>query len=124
MVSTVPAAAPLVKAGRVKALAVTSSVRSAQLPDVPTMAEQGLSGYEASTWFGLFVPARTPKEVVDYLRTAVEKVLDDKEVQKRFADAGIEMSTPDTGRHTVRARMEADLAKWEKLIKETGIKPQ
>lgn len=124
MVSTVPAAAPLVRAGRVKALAVTSTARSAQLPDVPTMAEQGLTGYEASTWFGLFVPARTPKEVVDYLRTAVEKVMDDKEVQKRFTDAGIEMSMPETGRHTVRARMEADLVKWEKLIKETGIKPQ
>ena len=124
MVSTVPAAAPLVKAGRVKALAVTSSSRSPQLPDVPTMVEQGLTGYEASTWFGLFVPARTPKEVVDYLRTAIEKVMEDKDVQKRFADAGIEMSTVETGRHTGRARMEADLVKWEKLIKETGIKPQ
>jgi tripartite-type tricarboxylate transporter receptor subunit TctC len=124
MVSTVPAAAPLIKSGRVTALGVTSSVRSAQLPDVPTVAEQGLPGYEASTWFGLFVPARTPKEVVDYLRAEVEKVMEDKDVQKRFADAGIEMSTAETGRHTVRARMEADLAKWEKLIKETGIKAQ
>ena len=88
------------------------------------MAEQGLPGYEASTWFGLFVPARTPRDVVDYLRAAIEKVMEDKDVQKRFADAGIEMSTAETGRHTVRTRMEADLAKWEKLIKETGIKPQ
>jgi tripartite-type tricarboxylate transporter receptor subunit TctC len=70
------------------------------------------------------VPARTPREVIDYLRGAVEKVMEDKEVQKRFADAGIEMSTAETGRHTMRARMEADLAKWDKLIKETGIKPQ
>lgn len=124
MVSTVPAAAPLVKAGRVRALAVTSSSRAAQLPNIPTLAEQGLAGYEASTWFGLFVPAKTPKEVVDWLRAAVEKVLDDKDVQKQFADSGIELSTAETGRHTLRARMEADLAKWEKLIRETGIKPQ
>lgn len=124
MVSTVPAAAPLVKAGRVHALAVTSPTRAAQLPNVPTVAEQGLPGYEATTWFGLFVPAKTPKEVVDWLRTAVDKVLDDKDVQKQFADAGIELSTPEGGRYQLRTRMEADLAKWERLIRETGIKPQ
>jgi len=124
MVSTVPAAAPLVKSGKVRALAVTSSARAAQLPDVPTAAEQGLPGYEASTWFGLFVPAKTPKEVVDYLRSAAEKVMADPDVQQQFARSGIEMSTPETGRHTVRERMEADLAKWERLIKATGIKPQ
>jgi len=124
MVSTVPAAAPLVKSGRVKALAVTSAERAAQLPEVPTLAEQGLAGYEASTWFGLFVPAKTPKVVVDYLRATVEKVLEDKDVRRQFADSGIEMSTPATGRYTLRARMEGDLAKWDRLIKETGIKPQ
>ncbi|HMN78771.1 MAG TPA: tripartite tricarboxylate transporter substrate binding protein [Burkholderiaceae bacterium] len=124
MVSTLPAAAPLVKSGRVRALAVTSASRSPQLPDVPTMAEQGLTGYEASTWFGLFAPARTPPEVLDYLRAAIDQVLDDKEVQKRFTDSGIEMATADTGRYTLRTRMETDLAKWERLIRETGIKPQ
>lgn len=124
MMSVVPTAAPLVRAGRVKALAVTSAARAAQLPDVPTLAEQGLAGSEASVWFGLFVPARTPKELVDYLRVAVEKVMNDKDVQKQFADSGIEMSTPDTGRYNLRSRMEADLTKWERLIKATGIKPQ
>jgi len=124
MVSTVPAAAPLVKAGRVKALAVTSAERAAQLPEVPTMAEQGLAGYEANTWFGLFVPAKTPREVVDSLRAAAEKVLADPDVQKQFAQSGIEMSTEQGGRYTLRARMESDLAKWERLIKEAGIEPQ
>ena len=123
MVSTVPAAAPLVKAGRVKALAVTSARRTAQLAEVPTLAEQGLAGYEASTWFGLFVPANTPREAVDYLRSAVDRILDDKDVQRQMADLGIEVSTAEN-RGTLRARMEADLAKWERLIKETGIKPQ
>lgn len=123
MVSTVPAAVPFVKSGRVKALAVTSATRSSQLPEVPTMAEQGLKGYDATTWFGLFAPANTPSEVVDVLRTTVDRILDDKDVQRRLVDLGIEISTP-AERHTARSRIEADLQKWGKLIKDTGIKQQ
>jgi tripartite-type tricarboxylate transporter receptor subunit TctC len=123
MLAAIKAAALLFKACRVKTLAVTSTMRSPQQLDVPTMVEQSLPGYEASTRFGLLIPAKTPKDMVDFLRTAIEKVMEGKDVQKRFADASIEMSTVETGRYTVRARMETDHAKWGKLIRETGVKP-
>jgi len=120
MVSTVPAAEPLVKTHRVKALAVTSTKRSAQLPDVPTMDEMGLKGYEATTWFGLFAPANVPQEVSQKLKAEIEKILNAKEVQEKMAKMGIELSTAEN-RYTLDTRMKDDLEKWKRLITQANI---
>jgi len=84
------AVAPHVKAGKLRAIAVTSSVRSTSMPDVPTVAESGVAGYEVSTWFGLFAPAGTPAEIVRLLDAATQKVLARPETKERIAAMGAE----------------------------------
>jgi len=96
-VSSVPPAVPLVRSGKLRALAVTSSARSEALPDVPTMAELGFAGYEFNTWVGVAVPKGTPKEVVDRLRDGMVAALGASEVQATLRDQG------PSGRHDRRA---------------------
>jgi tripartite-type tricarboxylate transporter receptor subunit TctC len=111
-----------VQAGRLKALAVTSAHRFAALPDLPTVAEAGVPGYEAIGWFGLFAPAATPKDLVAKVSADANKVLADPEVKQKMLAAGAEPSgnTPQQFGHFVRAEM----AKWMKLMKERGINPE
>ncbi|MBS0320077.1 MAG: tripartite tricarboxylate transporter substrate binding protein [Proteobacteria bacterium] len=90
MFSSVVAILPHIKSGELRALAVTGSKRLAILPDVPTVAEAGLTGYEAASWYGLFVPAGTPPAIVDRLNADVQKVLADADVQRAFANDGAE----------------------------------
>ena len=111
-----------VQAGRLKALAVTSAKRFAALPDLPTVAEAGVPGYEAIGWFGLFAPAATPKDVVARICADANKALADPGVKQKMLAAGAEPSgdTPDQFAKFVRSEMD----KWAKLMKERGITPE
>ena len=109
-----------IKAGKLRALAVTGAQRSPQLPDVPTLIESGVPGYEAYVWLGLLAPKGTPPAIVDRLHREVIAVLATPEVKTYMADAGIEIvgSTPaEFGRFF---RAEKDL--WAKVVRETGAK--
>jgi len=113
---------PQVRAGKVKALAVTSLKRSDALPDVPTLAESGLPGYEASLWLAVVAPAATPSAIVARMGRELKEVLAQADVIEAFKAQGIEalVSTPEE----LRARIERDIAKWRKLAQETGISMQ
>ena len=110
---------PHVLSGKVKALAVTGLKRAAVLPDVPTLDESGLKGFEASLWLAVIAPAKTPPEMVERMNREVRAVLADPEVVEALRRQGIEAtpSSPDE----LRALMAGDIAKWKKLAEETGI---
>ena len=113
---------PHIRAGKAKALAVTSLKRSDALPDVPTLAESGLPGYEASLWLAMVAPAATPPAIVARMGHELKEVLAQPDVIEAFKAQGIEalVSTPEE----LRARIERDIAKWRKLAQETGISMQ
>ncbi len=108
-----------VQAGKLKPLAVTSAKRSAILPNVPTMAEAGVAGYEVYEWNVLFAPAGTPEAVVSKLASALQKTLDSPDVKARIAQLGGEIQTarPDAAQQFVRQQT----ALWARLVKERGI---
>ena len=120
MFAPIVAVLPQVKSGRLRALGVTSAKRSAAAPDLPTLAEAGLAGYEISSWFGLFVPASTPATVVDKLFKETTRVLKSPDVIERFAKEGAEPvgSTPADFNNYVRT----EFVKYNKVIKDNGIK--
>jgi tripartite-type tricarboxylate transporter receptor subunit TctC len=111
-----------VKAGKLKALATTGSKRAETLPDLPTVAEAGVPGYEAVGWFGLLAPAAAPKEVVFKLNRDFVAVMADKDLRRRAADLGADLvgNAPDEFARFIRD----DQAKWAKLMREAGIKPE
>lgn len=111
---------PYIKAGRLRALAVTTPQRSKFLPDVPTIDEAGLRGYDYSTWTTLAIPAAAPKEVVQKLRDAVDAVIAQPRVQEAFEKLGAEVVANSAEEFT--RRLEHDLARWTRIRKETGIK--
>ena len=113
-------AIPHVKAGRLKALGVSGIKRSPAAPDIPTVAEQGLKGFEVNSWYGLFVPAKTPKPVVARLHQEFARVLALPEVKERLANQGVEVasSTPEQLNAVVRAERKL----WSNVIKAAGIK--
>jgi len=113
-------AIPHVKAGRLKALGVSGLRRSAAAPDIPTIAEQGLAGFEVNSWYGLFVPARTPKPIVTRLHAEFNRVLALPDVKERLASQGVEVagSTPEQ----LVALVRAERTLWAKVIKAAGIK--
>jgi len=113
-----PLALPQIKAGRLRALAVTTKKRSPELPDVPTIAESGVPGYEATIWLGLLAPAGTPREIVDRLHAEVVKVLKDPGVQKSILATGVEAEsmTPEEFGTYLRSEYE----KWGKVVRESG----
>jgi tripartite-type tricarboxylate transporter receptor subunit TctC len=104
--------------GKLKALAVTTRKRSPDLPDVPTMDEAGVKGYEATIWLGMLAPKGTPREIVDKLNADIRKVLADPEASKLMHKAGVEVatSTPEE----FQALMQEELDRWGKVVKETG----
>jgi tripartite-type tricarboxylate transporter receptor subunit TctC len=111
-----------VKAGRLKALATTGSRRPETIPDLPTVAEAGVPGYEAVGWFGLLAPAATPKEVVLKLNRDSVAVMADRDLRKRASDLGADLAggTPEEFARFIRD----DQAKWSKLMREQGIRPE
>jgi tripartite-type tricarboxylate transporter receptor subunit TctC len=120
--AAVPNALAQVPSGRLRARAVTTAKRAPQLPDVPTMEEAGVPGYEASVWLALLAPAGTPRAIVTQLNTEVGKVLIAPETLKLLHDAGVE-STPSTP-EAMSAYMTQEMARWGKVVKDAGIKMQ
>ena len=114
-------ALPHIRAGRLRAYGVTSSERAPIAPDIPTLAEAGLSGYEALQWFGLVVPAGTPRPIVDTLFANLVKALDDPALKNRFIEEGI-TPAPSASPDEFAAFVRAQAAKWAKLIKDNDIK--
>ncbi|MEO8305376.1 MAG: tripartite tricarboxylate transporter substrate binding protein [Betaproteobacteria bacterium] len=115
-----PPAVPLVKAGKLRALAVTTRTRSPLMPDVPTVAESGLAGYETVAWFGVLAPAGTPKDIVNRLSAEIAIIARSPEMRERLASLGAEPvgSTPEE----FAAVIARDIAKWTTLAKSVGIK--
>lgn len=107
-----------VKASKLRALAVTGSERSPLAPEIPTLAESGLPGYEVYGWYGMYAPAGTPKEITKKLNMEIVKTMKSQEMKEKLLSLGIEAisSTPDE----LTAIMKADLAKWAKIVKESG----
>lgn len=116
----VPNALSQVPQGRLRALAVTTAKRIPQLPDVPTMQEAGVPGYEASVWLALLAPAGTPRDIVLRLNSEIAKVMSAPDTQKALYDAGVE-PTPSTP-EAMADHMVKDMDRWAKVIKDTGIK--
>jgi tripartite-type tricarboxylate transporter receptor subunit TctC len=113
---------PHIRSGRMRALAVTSSRRSALLPETPTIAESGVPGYEASGWFGVLVPAGTPPSIVQRLNAAMLKGLAAADARERLAAFGGEVAPGTPEQFAAHIRTEA--AKWGKLIRALGLKPE
>ena len=111
-----------VKGGKLKALGTAGAKRSAALPDVPTLDEQGIKGVEVNNWYALFAPAKTPQARIDELNAAVRKVLTSEPYRARLVESGAEPkpSTP----AELAALVAADTAKWGKIIKDKGIKDE
>ena len=122
MFNVLPSALPQIKAGRVKAIAVTGSNRSDTLQNVPTMIEAGLSGYNAVTWNGIVAPAATPKEIITKLNDAVVKILRTAEMRQRFAAIGTDVLSGAPEEFAKLIRDETD--KWRRIIKTIGISAQ
>jgi tripartite-type tricarboxylate transporter receptor subunit TctC len=122
MIETTGSVVPQIKAGRLRALGVTSAQRSPALPEVPTIGEAGLNGYVYTTWYGIWAPARTPVAIVNRLNQMIQKVSGQADVRASLQNAGIEPegSTPAQFGDLVRS----DLAKWTKIIRDAGIKAQ
>ena len=118
--TSMPPVVQLAKAGKVRPIAVTSLKRSPALPDVPTVAELGFSGFEANTWFAMFAPAGTPKDVLEILNREVNKVLLYKSLNDNFAGLSLEvsrMSLPELATY-----IDSEVSKWGKVVQQTGAK--
>ena len=120
LMGQVPTVATMVSAGRLRALAVSGSKRSPAMPDVPTMAEAGLPGFDATAWYSIVVPAGTPKPIVARLNTELVKILKSQEIRTRLVNEGaeVETSTPEE----LSAFVRAEIPKWAKAIKDSGTK--
>jgi tripartite-type tricarboxylate transporter receptor subunit TctC len=120
MFDTSVVAGPHIEGGRLRALAVTSAKRASAFPNVPTMAESGVPGYDVVSWQAIFAPAGTPKPIVDRLHAELAKILKDPEVQERLAKLGLDPSgmTP----AELAAFQKAEIDKWAKVIKAANIK--
>jgi tripartite-type tricarboxylate transporter receptor subunit TctC len=116
----VPVAPPLIKSGRVKALGLTDSKRTAALPHVPTISEAGVAGYEHILWSMLLVPAATPKETVARLNQEAVKALHANDVRERYAGMGVEPA-PKTPESTA-AYLKSETDKYAKVVKAIGLR--
>ncbi len=122
MCSTIAPAMPLVKSGKLRALAVTGLKRSAAAPEIPTVAESGLPGYEATAWQGVLAPAGTPGEIVVRLNTELVRVINLPEVRKQLAEQGYEPAGNTPGQFAEYIKTE--IAKWTRVIKAAGLKAE
>jgi tripartite-type tricarboxylate transporter receptor subunit TctC len=109
-----------VRTGKLRALAVTSAKRSAQLPDVPSLQESGVAGYDASVWLALLAPAGTPKEIVNRLNAEVAKILVLPDTKKAFESAGVEPSP--SGSEELKEYLVQESERWGKVVKDTHVK--
>jgi tripartite-type tricarboxylate transporter receptor subunit TctC len=111
-----------VRAGTLRALAVTTKERSALLPDLPSLHEAGIPGYDVTSWAGLFAPAGTPKEIVARLNEEVRKIIANPDAKARIAVTGFDAFTGPP--ETLASFVQSELANWSRLIKDAGIEPQ
>jgi tripartite-type tricarboxylate transporter receptor subunit TctC len=121
MFSPIPVVLPLVREGKLRAIAVTSLNRSSAVPELPTVAESGYPGFEATNWYGLVAPAKTPASIVYRLSLDTVKVLALPELRSQLTELGIEVigNTPDE----FAAVIKSEIPKWAKVIKDVGIRP-
>ncbi|MBI3068034.1 MAG: tripartite tricarboxylate transporter substrate binding protein [Betaproteobacteria bacterium] len=122
MMSVMAAAQPFVKAGKLRALAVTGAARSPVAPGIPTLAEAGVTGYEFITWYGVQVPAKTPPPIINRLNSEITRILQLPDVRERFAAGGLDpvASTPEEFGALIRS----EIVKWAKVVKATGATAQ
>ena len=120
MFGSLPSVLPQVKAGRLRALAVSTAKRSSFVPELPTVAEAGVPGFEARQWWGVFAPAKTPRPVVAKLNGEIHKILAAEDVKSRLADEGAEpvVTTPEA----FGAIVKSDIAKWKKVVADLNLK--
>ena len=114
----VPNALPNLNSGKIKALAVSTRKRYDDLPDVPTLDEAGVKGYDATIWLGLLAPPGTPRDIVDKLNTSITKILSTPEAKKLMASAGVDVAT--SSPEEFQKLMQSELDRWGKVVKETG----
>ena len=121
-ISVMAAMLPFVNSGRLRALAVTGSKRSAAAPDIPTLAEAGVPGYEYDTWYGIQLPAKAPRPIVDQLNAEIGRILQKPQVRNRYAANGLDpvASSPEE----FSALLRSEIPKWAKVIKAAGIAVQ
>ncbi len=119
---SIPSVLPHVRAGKLKAVAVSSAKRSASAPDIPTVAESGYPDFEYSNWNALFAPAKTPPQIVNKMNAEIVRILNDPEVSRRLTSLGAD---PAPGTPAALAQyMRTDHERWKKVIRSAGIKPQ
>jgi tripartite-type tricarboxylate transporter receptor subunit TctC len=120
MWDNLPASMPYIKAGRLRAIAITTAQRYPGFPDLPTVAESGVPGYESSAWFGVVVPAATPREVITRLNGEINRAVNLPDMKERFAQQG---AIPTTGSpDDFAAWIRAEIAKWGKVVKASGAR--
>jgi tripartite-type tricarboxylate transporter receptor subunit TctC len=122
MFSPLIQAIPHIKSGKARALAVTSQKRAAATPDIPTMIESGVPGYDVVSWYGVHTAAKVPRAPVDRINQEINRILALPEVNERLSGLGMEPAqlTPDQ----FNALVKAEVARWAKILKEAGIKPE
>ena len=113
---------PQVRSGKLRALAVTGARRLPVLPDMPTVAESGVPGYEAASWYGVFAPARTPRPIVDKVSGEVARITRASDVRERLIADGADPAG--TSPEEFATYIKLELARWGKVVKDAGIKPQ
>ena len=118
----IPAALPFIQAGRLRALAVIAPQRISTLPNVPTVAEAGLANFEVTTWYGILVPAGTPRPIIDRLNAELVRIMHAPDLQEKLAATGTEprTSTPEEFGEYIRQ----ETAKWGDVVREAGLKPE
>ena len=120
--STIAVALPHIKAGKLRALAVTSAQRASVAPELPTIAEAGVPRYAVDGWYGMLMPRQTPPDIIKRFAVSLHRALQASEVKQRLASQGLDtaVSTPDEFRKIIAA----DIAKWAKVIRDAGIQPE
>ena len=118
----VPPALPLLKSGKLVAIGVTGPRRLAALPDVPTIAESGIAGYDVQTWYGAFVRAGTPAPIVARLHAEMIAVLKSREIEELFERQGLDIGGGSA--ESLAAALDTEIAKWRRVVKAAGIKPE
>ena len=122
MVGNLPGPYPMIMAGKLRGLAVTSGQRSSRVPDIPTVAEQGVPGFDVSSWYGICTQSGVPKPVFDKLRADLLKALDQPEVKKRLTDQGVDVktSTPEE----FLAHVKAETTRWARVVRAANVPSQ
>jgi tripartite-type tricarboxylate transporter receptor subunit TctC len=122
MFDNMPSALPMVKEGKLRAIGQTSAKRSAAAPDIPTIAEQGLPGFEATSWFAVFAPANTPKDIANKLSAEINRIFKLPDVQEKMKTLGLDaiLSTPEE----LTAYQQVEIRKWAKVVKDSGAKAE